>query len=103
MLANPDGALRANMFARARIALGDARRSVMIPRTAVQRVGATALVFVQLAPGDYETRRVTVGPGAGDLVEIVAGVAVGEQVVTTGSFLLKTETLKGSIGAGCCE
>jgi len=24
-------------------------------------------------------------------------------VVTEGSFLLKTETLKGSIGAGCCE
>jgi hypothetical protein len=24
-------------------------------------------------------------------------------VVTTGSFLLKTETLKGGIGAGCCE
>jgi Cu/Ag efflux pump CusA len=24
-------------------------------------------------------------------------------VVTVGSFLLKTETLKGSIGAGCCE
>ena len=27
----------------------------------------------------------------------------GEAVVTTGSFLLKTETLPGAIGSGCCE
>ena len=27
----------------------------------------------------------------------------GESVVTQGSFLLKTEILKGNIGAGCCE
>jgi cobalt-zinc-cadmium efflux system membrane fusion protein len=31
------------------------------------------------------------------------GVAPGEAVVTEGSFLLKTETLKDSIGAGCCD
>ena len=31
------------------------------------------------------------------------GVKAGEEVVTTGSFLLKTETSKESIGAGCCE
>jgi cobalt-zinc-cadmium efflux system membrane fusion protein len=34
---------------------------------------------------------------------VTRGVAPGEHVVTVGSFLLKTETLKGSIGAGCCE
>jgi hypothetical protein len=27
----------------------------------------------------------------------------GELVVTSGSYLLKTEILKGSIGAGCCD
>ena len=31
------------------------------------------------------------------------GIGAGDEVVTTGSFLLKTETLKSSIGAGCCE
>jgi cobalt-zinc-cadmium efflux system membrane fusion protein len=31
------------------------------------------------------------------------GLTGDEEVVTTGSFLLKTEILKGSIGAGCCE
>jgi len=30
-------------------------------------------------------------------------IRAGDEVATTGSFLLRTETLKGSIGAGCCD
>ena len=36
-------------------------------------------------------------------VEIHKGLEPGEKVVTTGSFLMKTEILKSNIGAGCCE
>jgi cobalt-zinc-cadmium efflux system membrane fusion protein len=102
-LANPDGALRANMYARVRIATGDVRHSLMVPRTAVQQAKGVSLAFVRLAEDLYETRRVEVRPGSGDFVELATGVRPGELVVTQGSFLLKTETLKGSIGAGCCE
>ena len=35
--------------------------------------------------------------------EVVGGLRPGIEVVTTGAFLLKTEILKESIGAGCCE
>jgi cobalt-zinc-cadmium efflux system membrane fusion protein len=45
---------------------------------------------------------VKLGLVQGDAVEIVEGVKAGEAVATRGSFLLKTETLKGAIGAGCC-
>ena len=102
-LANPDGVLRANMFGRARIALGDAAESLVVPRIAVQRVGEVNFAFVRLAEGEYEARRVKTGSREGDHVEITQGIKAGELVVTEGSFLLKTETLKGSIGAGCCE
>jgi cobalt-zinc-cadmium efflux system membrane fusion protein len=34
---------------------------------------------------------------------VLTGLKGGETVATRGSFLLKTEILKGSIGAGCCE
>ena len=102
-LENPQGALRANMFGRASIELGVARASVVIPREAVQRVDNVELAFVALAAGEYETRRIKTGAVDGDAVEVVSGVKEGELVVTAGSFLLKTETLKGSIGAGCCE
>lgn len=102
-LANPDGALRANMFGRAEIALGAARASVMVPRAAVQRVKDVALCFVRAGASEFEARRVQVGVTEGDHVEILKGLRAGEDVVAEGSFLLKTETLKGSIGAGCCE
>jgi cobalt-zinc-cadmium efflux system membrane fusion protein len=102
-LANPDGALRANMFASARIAVGAAQARVRVPRAAVQHAKGAALVFVRIADDQYETRRVTIGTSDGERVEITKGLRAGEVVVTTGSFLLKTETLKDSIGAGCCE
>jgi cobalt-zinc-cadmium efflux system membrane fusion protein len=102
-LGNPDGTLRANMFGRAEIALGGARATVMVPRAAVQRVKDVALCFVRTADDAFEARRVKLGPADDEHIEITDGVAPGELVATEGSFLLKTETLKGSIGAGCCE
>jgi len=41
--------------------------------------------------------------GRGATVEVMGGVKAGEPVVTTGAFLLKTELMKESIGAGCCD
>ncbi len=102
-LENVDGALRSNMFGRARISIGAARANVMVPDAAVQRAKDVHLVFVRLAEDEYETRHVELGIREGNLVEIRKGVRPGEDVVTTGSFLLKTETLKESIGAGCCD
>lgn len=102
-LANPDGALRANLFGRGRIVVTDPRAAVAVPRAAVQRARSVSLVFVRLAEDAFEARRVSVGPGSGDLVSVAGRVQPGDDVVTEGSFLLKTETLKESIGAGCCE
>jgi cobalt-zinc-cadmium efflux system membrane fusion protein len=102
-LPNPKGNLRANMFGQATIAVGASEASVVVPRAAVQRVKDVHLVFVRIQDDEYETRRVQVGQVLADKIELRKGVAVGEHVVTTGSFLLKTETLKESIGAGCCE
>ncbi len=101
-LLNPDGVLRANMFAQAQIALGASRATVMVPREAVQRAGTTSLVFVRLAEDVFEARRVETGASDETMIEVTRGVKAGEEVATKGSFLLKTETLKGSIGAGCC-
>lgn len=103
LLQNPDGMLRANLYGQARIAAGEARTGVAVPRTAVQRVKNVALVFVELSAGEYEARRVQLGSATDTWFEVSKGVRPGEKVVTTGSYLLKTETLKGSIGAGCCE
>jgi cobalt-zinc-cadmium efflux system membrane fusion protein len=102
-VSNDDGALRAQMYGSARISVGGDRATVMVPREAVQRAKSVHLVFVQTAEGQYEARRVGLGLEDGDLVEVTKGVKPGEAVVTTGSFLLKTETLPDAIGAGCCD
>ena len=102
-LGNRDGALRANMFARAHIFTNASESGVLVPRGAVQEAKGVKLVFIPVAEDEYRARRVQTAPSDGNLIAVTDGLQAGENVVTTGSFLLKTETLKGSIGAGCCE
>ena len=98
---NPNGQLRANQFARARIETSPPHASVSVPRAAVQRVGEHDVVFVRTAKGVYEPRMVK-AQGGGEIVQIEGRVHEGDAVVTTGAVLLRTEIMPGSIGAGCC-
>lgn len=102
-LANPEGLLRSNQFASALITVEPATAGVVVPRDSVQRHGDGSLVFVRTGPGVYEPRPVALGRAKDSLVAVSGDVKPGEQVVTTGAFLLKTELSKDGIGAGCCE
>ncbi len=112
-LDNAEGVLRANMFARAAVrGLGDPEPArdagsvmpeMIVPGAAIQVAKKVSLVFVQVEPDVYEGRRVTVGRTLGDgRVEVRGRLQAGDRVVHVGAFILKTETLKDSIGAGCC-
>ena len=103
-LPNPDGALRPGMFATARLAgvaaSGDSGVTV-IPEAAVQRDAEASIVFVPAGPGRFARRIVTLGPPADSgWVTVTAGVAVGDSVVTTGAFVLKSELRRGELGEG---
>ena len=103
-IANPDGRLRANQFARARIETGSPQHAVAVPRAALQRVDGRDVVFVRTADGVYTPRVVRrIASGGGDVAFVNGEIRPGEEVVTTGAILLRTELLPGSIGAGCCE
>jgi cobalt-zinc-cadmium efflux system membrane fusion protein len=69
----------------------------------VQRAENCTLIFVKKGEGVYEPVAVELGAADEDVVEVVKGLSPGMEIVTTGAFLLKTEILKESIGAGCCE
>ncbi len=101
-VANQQGRLRANQFARARIETGAPRTALSVPRSAVQRVGEREVVFVRTEQGAYEPR-VVQRHGDGERVQVEGRVRAGDAVVTTGAVLLRTEIMPGSIGAGCCE
>jgi cobalt-zinc-cadmium efflux system membrane fusion protein len=102
-LPNPDRNLKAGAFLRAAIEVAPEHEAILVPQDAVQRVEDCALVFVEKGKGLYEPVAVELGPAGDDGVEIVKGLSPGMDIVTTGAFLLKTEILKESIGAGCCE
>jgi cobalt-zinc-cadmium efflux system membrane fusion protein len=102
-LDNQEGLLRANMFARAVVTVRNARPTVVVPRAAVQWEGCCNVVFVKDSLTTFHPVKVHLGPAVGSMVEVRRGLTGGETVVTQGSFLLKTEILKGNIGAGCCE
>lgn len=104
-LTNPGGHLRANMFGKAAISTGDNRRAVTVPKDAVQWEGCCNVAFVKVDDKGlvYQPARLTLGFDAGDRYEVVDGLQPGQTIVTNGSFILKNEILKDSIGAGCCE
>jgi cobalt-zinc-cadmium efflux system membrane fusion protein len=102
-LDNAHGHLRAHMFANASIAVRDRVAALVVPTSAVQWEGCCNVVFVKRSNTEYEPRKVHLGITTGTVYEVLSGVREGEEIVTQGSFLLKTEILKGSIGAGCCE
>ena len=104
-LANPEGRLRANQFGQAAIKVEEEHKAVVVPKMAVQRRDNVDVVFLpQEEGGVYRPQRVLVKPtDRGDVVEVAWGLEPGQRVVTKGAFLLKTEIMKGAIGAGCCE
>lgn len=102
-LENPGGALRANMFGEARLATGGADAVFVVPGAAVQRAKGVDVVFVQTADDAFVLRRVQVVAREGDLARVTGALAAGDRVAASGSFVLKTEVLKDSLGAGCCD
>jgi cobalt-zinc-cadmium efflux system membrane fusion protein len=69
-----------------------------MPWTAVQDIDEHRTAFVRIDEGVFELRRIHTGERAGELVEVLNGLEAGEQVVTEGSFLLKGQLLRSTLG-----
>lgn len=100
---NPHQSLRANQFAQASIQAPSDQPLITLPRQSLQRIEDTYVIFVRRRANLYEPRRVELHRFQDQQALISGPLEVGEEVVTTGAFLLKTELVPDSIGAGCCE
>ncbi|MBY5993883.1 efflux RND transporter periplasmic adaptor subunit [Ferrimonas balearica] len=89
-VANPRGLLKAGMFSRARLRFDTHDNTLVVPRMALLRQDQGHAVFV-VAEGQAQSRTVTLGYEDGESVEILTGLAVGEQVVVRGQHQLKDE------------
>jgi Cu(I)/Ag(I) efflux system membrane fusion protein len=97
-LNNPEGALRPGMYATVRIAkpLGDV---LALPDEAVIDTGVRRVVFVEVNPGTFQPREVTLGRKGEGQYEVLSGLAAGERVVVSAQFLLDSESrLRGAGG-----
>ena len=56
------------------------------------------MVFVALDGTKFEKRPVKIGLEQHGRVQVLEGLKEGEKVVTDGSFILKSEMLKGELG-----
>ena len=102
-LDNGEERLRPGLFGRAHVSVGAAPDGARLPAASLVRYSGRVVVFVRTAPDLFEVRPVKVGARDAEMVDVLAGVTPGEEIVTDGAFLLKTQVSKGSIGAGCCE
>lgn len=85
--------LREGQWAVVTIASEAARDALVVSRDALIDTGRRQLVFVALGGGRFEPRDVRAGASGDDgRVEILSGLAEGEEVVASGQFLLDSES-----------
>lgn len=88
---NPGAALKPDMYGQVTLSTGGARR-LMVARTAVLDSGDRQVVFVDRGGGNFQPRQVKIGQQNGDHIEILSGLAAGERIVTSGNFLIDSES-----------
>jgi cobalt-zinc-cadmium efflux system membrane fusion protein len=86
------------MYVEGTAAAGGGRQALVVPEEAVQDDEGRPILFVKTGDRTFVRRAVRTGPKFGGAVEILEGLRAGETVVTSGSFLLKSEIRKGSLG-----
>ncbi|MDH3274842.1 MAG: efflux RND transporter periplasmic adaptor subunit [Gammaproteobacteria bacterium] len=84
--------LRPNMFARVTIRGESTGEVVHVPREALIRGGSVDRLVVALGEGRFRAQPVDVGIESGDRVEIRRGVSAGDLIVTSGQFLIDSES-----------
>jgi Cu(I)/Ag(I) efflux system membrane fusion protein len=98
LLDNRDGVLRPGMYGRVDVATTRGGTALVVPAEAVVNTGEISYVFVAHGGGRFEPRRVLTGGGDGDRITVLQGLAEGDTVVASASFLIDSESrLKAAI------
>lgn len=98
----PNAGLRfkPGMFATVFFEVAAIQDDIAVPLEAVVVTGERNLVFVRDEGGLLMPHEVVLGARAGDLVQILSGLAEGETIVASANFLIDAESRLGSTGGG---
>ena len=88
---NPGFVLRPDMFVDLEFS-AKAPPGLAIPQDAVIDSGLQKIVYVETSDGVFEPRPVILGTAYGNFVTVTSGLAAGEKVVTSGNFLIDSES-----------
>jgi membrane fusion protein, copper/silver efflux system len=92
--------LKPNMFADVELQIRYGKHMV-VPEGAVLNSGTRQVVFVVHEDGEFEPREVTIGPTVDGQTIIEFGLEKGETIVSSGNFLLDSESrMKSAAGGG---
>jgi Cu(I)/Ag(I) efflux system membrane fusion protein len=92
--------LKPGMYATLRVTVRQARQELTVPRSAVLSTGTRSLVFKRLPDGRLEPREVRVGLATDSRVQVLDGLAAGDTVVASGTFLVDAESNLGAVLGG---
>lgn len=103
---NPALRLKPDMYGTVELTINRGIR-LAVPEAAVLDSGTRQLVFLVRGEGLFEPRTVKLGPKIGGYYEIQEGLEAGDKVVTSGNFLIDSESklmaatnMMGSLGMG---
>ncbi len=100
---NPDELLRPGMFVEGVLQIGEGAPKPALPAAAILEDEGRHFVFIKHRDSMLFRRNVTIDGQQSDTVFIASGIKAGDEVVVEGSFLLKSDVLRGKMGAGCAH
>jgi len=100
VLTNPGLQLKPGMYATIIIAGNERTHVLTVPRSAVLSTGERSIVFVRDTTGHLTPREVALGGSNDERIEILRGLAAGETVVASATFLVDAESNLGTALGG---
>ncbi|MEQ6968085.1 efflux RND transporter periplasmic adaptor subunit [Pectobacterium polaris] len=91
VLDNPQQQLKPGMYLTVQLSHTQAQPRLAIPQEALLVSGSQNRVLLSDGSGHFTPRNVTAGASLGDWVEILHGLKAGDNVVTSGQFLIDSE------------
>lgn len=89
---NPELKLKPDMYADVFIVNKTPEHVLLVPSEAILRTGYRNIVVTSLADGKFLPKEVTLGPEGDDKTQILSGLKEGETIVTSGQFLIDSES-----------
>jgi cobalt-zinc-cadmium efflux system membrane fusion protein len=104
LVRNPPTSLRKGLYGEATINISESLQVLLVPTDSIQEIDGIPFVFVRKEPSLYAATRIEYRRSETKGVSLIyQGLNLDDQVVTNGSYILRSEFLKSQLGAGCVD